>query len=120
MQDPSWQNSLAGQSACRIEFKKICRHKSTLTLVCPTLYAGGVWDVTIKECWVLAVGVGLAFNTDVGGLVAHGLVPAAVQPAGGALHAGPLEAPRRGGGAVRVVLARGRNCLSRLSFHPTV
>ena len=66
MQDPSWQNSLAGQSACRISIKNVCKNKSTLTLVRPALYAGSVWDVTIKESWVLAVGVGLAFNTYIG------------------------------------------------------
>ena len=98
----------------------MCKNKSTLTLVRPALYAGGVWDVTIKESRVLAVGVGFALNTDVGGLVAHGLVPAAVQPAGGALHARPLEAPGRGGGAVGVVLAGGGNCIHRLSFHAKV
>ena len=37
-----------------------------LTLVCPALYTGGVRDVTIKESWVLAVGVGFAFNTYIG------------------------------------------------------
>ena len=44
----------------------MCKNKSTLTLVRPALYAGGVRNVTIKESRVLAVGVGLALNAYIG------------------------------------------------------